>query len=198
VKVRMGIKALPHAGIGVPSYAWSTSPLRRYTDLVNQWQIIACAKHGNTAALAAPFKPKDAELFSIISAFDGAYTAYNGYQASMERFWTLQYLKQHKIQEIQATVFKVFPGQPALARADTLPLVLPILNASDLPRGARVLLRLSSIDDISLDVSGSLLNVLEDPQAQTLEVTDEEDDTPAGPLAIAVDINETPSEESTA
>lgn len=198
VKVRMGTKALPHAGIGVPSYAWSTSPLRRYTDLVNQWQIIACAKHGNTAALAAPFKPKDAELFSIISAFDGAYTAYNGYQASMERFWTLQYLKQHKIQEIQATVLKVFPGQPALARADTLPLVLPILNASDLPRGARVLLRLSSIDDISLDVSGSLLNVLEDPQAQTLEAPDEEDDTPAGPLAIAVDINETPSEESTA
>jgi exoribonuclease-2 len=40
VKVRMGTKALPHAGIGVPSYAWSTSPLRRYTDLVNQWQII--------------------------------------------------------------------------------------------------------------------------------------------------------------
>src|SRR5574343_334830 len=26
VKVRMGTKALPHAGIGVPSYAWSTSP----------------------------------------------------------------------------------------------------------------------------------------------------------------------------
>ena len=43
------------------------SPLRRYTDLVNQWQIIACVKHGKTAALAAPFKPKDAELFSIIS-----------------------------------------------------------------------------------------------------------------------------------
>jgi len=33
VKVRMGTRALPHAGIGVPSYAWSTSPLRRYTDL---------------------------------------------------------------------------------------------------------------------------------------------------------------------
>jgi exoribonuclease-2 len=69
VKVRMGTKALPHAGIGVKSYAWSTSPLRRYTDLVNQWQIIACARHGKTAALVAPFKPKDAELFSIISGF---------------------------------------------------------------------------------------------------------------------------------
>ncbi|HNN16613.1 MAG TPA: RNB domain-containing ribonuclease, partial [Giesbergeria sp.] len=52
VKVRMGTKALPHAGIGVKSYAWATSPLRRYVDLVNQWQIIACARHGKTAALA--------------------------------------------------------------------------------------------------------------------------------------------------
>jgi exoribonuclease-2 len=94
VKVRMGTKALPHAGIGVPCYAWSTSPLRRYTDLVNQWQIIACARHGKTAALVAPFKPKDAELFSIISAFDAAYSAYNGYQGAMERFWTLKYLQQ--------------------------------------------------------------------------------------------------------
>ncbi|MDB5847667.1 MAG: ribonuclease, partial [Rhodoferax sp.] len=94
VKVRMGTKALPHAGIGVKSYAWSTSPLRRYTDLVNQWQIIACARHGKTAALAAPFKPKDAELFSIISMFDAAYAAYNGYQGGMERFWTLKYLQQ--------------------------------------------------------------------------------------------------------
>jgi exoribonuclease-2 len=57
VKVRMGTKALPHAGIGVKSYAWATSPLRRYTDLVNQWQIIACVRHGKTAALAAPVKP---------------------------------------------------------------------------------------------------------------------------------------------
>ena len=63
----------PHAGMGVAQYAWATSPLRRYVDLVNQWQIIACARHGRTAALAAPFKPKDAALFSIISAFDAAY-----------------------------------------------------------------------------------------------------------------------------
>jgi Exoribonuclease R len=81
VKVRMGTKALPHAGIGVKSYSWATSPLRRYVDLVNQWQIIACVRNGKTAALAAPFKPKDAELFSIISSFDAAYSAYNGYQA---------------------------------------------------------------------------------------------------------------------
>ncbi len=201
VKVRMGTKALPHAGIGVPSYAWSTSPLRRYTDLVNQWQIIACAKHGSTAALAAPFKPKDAELFSIISAFDGAYSAYNAYQNGMERFWTLQYLKQHHITELSATVFKAFPGQPPMARADDLPLVLPVLGAGDLPRGTRVQLRLSEIDDISLDISGQLLHVLETDAPSSVEETellDDEDDTAAGPIALAMDVNEAPPVEGDA
>ncbi len=196
VKVRMGTKALPHAGIGVPSYAWSTSPLRRYTDLVNQWQIIACAKHGSTAALAAPFKPKDAELFSIISAFDGAYSAYNAYQNGMERFWTLQYLKQNNITELVATVFKVFPGQPPMARANDLPLVLPILGSIDLPRGTQIKIKLSEIDDITLDVSGRLLNVLEEPgqthhaEIENNQVDDEDDESTAGPIALALDVNE--------
>ena len=41
----------PHEGLGVAQYAWSTSPLRRYVDLVNQWQILAVAQHGITAKL---------------------------------------------------------------------------------------------------------------------------------------------------
>jgi exoribonuclease-2 len=187
VKVRMGTKALPHAGIGVKSYAWSTSPLRRYTDLVNQWQIIACARHGRTAALAAPFKPKDAELFSIISAFDAAYSAYNGYQAGMERFWTLKYLQQQGITEIIASAFR-----EGMVRADTLPLVLPVLGAQDLPRGARLRVKLGAIDEISLDVTGTVIERLDEaPAADAAESAEEdEEEATAGPIAIAVDVNE--------
>ncbi|MBI2745667.1 MAG: RNB domain-containing ribonuclease [Burkholderiales bacterium] len=188
MKVRMGTKALPHAGLGVKSYAWSTSPLRRYTDLVNQWQIIACARHGKTAALAAPFKPKDADLFSIISGFDAAYSTYNGYQATIERYWTLKYLQQRGITELEATVFK-----DNLARADTLPLVLPVLGAQGLPRGARVLVRLGAIDEVALDVSGTVLERL-DAEAAPMEEEEAEDaeadHLAAGPIAIAVDVNE--------
>jgi exoribonuclease-2 len=182
----MGTKALPHAGIGVKSYAWSTSPLRRYTDLVNQWQIIACARHGRTAALAAPFKPKDAELFAIISSFDSAYGEYNGYQATIERYWTLKYLQQRGITELEATVFK-----DNLARADTLPLVLPVLGAQGLPRGARVRVKLGAIDEVALDVTGTVLERLdaEAAPAQTDEA-DEDETLAAGPIAIAVDVNE--------
>jgi len=192
VKVRMGTKALPHAGIGVPSYAWSTSPLRRYTDLVNQWQIIACARHGATAALAAPFKPKDAELFSIISAFDAAYSGYNGVQSGMERYWTLKHLQQQGITELDAALVKEAGGGAWLVRADTLPLVLTVMGAQGLPRGARVRVKLGEMDLMALDVSGTVIARLdsEAAEAPTSEEAEEDETESAGPLKIAVDLDE--------
>jgi len=188
IKVRMGTKALPHAGIGVPSYAWSTSPLRRYTDLVNQWQLIACVRHGATAALAAPFKPKDAELFGIITAFESAYSAYNTQQASMERFWTLQYLQQHGLSELQATVIKSFPGEAPLARADHLPLVFSVMGAPTLDRGSRVRVRLGDMDLIALDIRAQFIESLLELQ-ETAQVDDEEDIS-TGTLTIAVNLDD--------
>jgi exoribonuclease-2 len=187
VKVRMGTRALPHAGLGVKSYAWSSSPLRRYTDLVNQWQIIACARHGKTAALVAPFKPKDADLFSIISSFDGAYFAYNDYQRAIERFWTLKFVQQNNISEITATVFK-----ENMVRADDLPLVLPVTGANGLPRGARVLVKLGDIDEVTLDIHGTVIERLDTPEMTEAEgdIGEDDEDAGAGPIAIAVDMNE--------
>ncbi len=188
VKVRMGTKALPHAGIGVKAYSWATSPLRRYTDLVNQWQIIACARHGKTAALVAPFKPKDAELFAIISSFDAAYSAYNGYQGAMERFWTMRYAQQHGITELTASLFK-----DGMVRADDIPLVLPVLGAQGLPRHAKVRVKLGEMDLITLDVQGTVLERLDAPvEADNQDEEDEGEDEVAGPIAIAVDVNEAP------
>jgi len=190
IKVRMGTRALPHAGLGVKSYAWSTSPLRRYTDLVNQWQIIAAARHGKTAALAAPFKPKDADLFSILSGFDAAYATYNAYQGGMERFWTLKYLQQRGITELEATVIKDIPNG-ALVRADTLPLVFPVAGQQE--RGARLRVKLGEIDEIALDVHGTVLERLDAPKVDVEaeeEGGDEEAEEVAGPIAIAVDLSD--------
>ncbi len=187
IKVRMGSKALPHAGIGVKAYAWSTSPLRRYVDLVNQWQIIACARHGRTAALAAPFKPKDAGILSVISAFDAAYTAYNSFQNGMERFWTLRHVQQAGITELTATLIK-----DNLVRADTLPLVMPVMGADGLPRGAHVRVRLGAIDEITLEVSGTVIERLDLPVTPQDEAPAEgEDEEDLGsPLHLAIDIAE--------
>ncbi|MBV8469899.1 MAG: RNB domain-containing ribonuclease [Burkholderiaceae bacterium] len=189
IKVRMGTKALPHAGMGVAQYTWATSPLRRYVDMVNQWQIIACARHGRTAALAAPFKPKDAQLFSIISGFDAAYSAYNGFQSAIERYWTLRYLAQQGITELTASVMK-----EGLVRADELPLVFKALGCDSLPRGTHVRVRITGCDEMTLDVHASLIERLDADvpvaEASADEGEDDEGSTVSGPLTLAIDLND--------
>lgn len=190
IKVRMGTKPAPHAGMGVKQYTWATSPLRRYVDLVNQWQIIACARHGRTAALAAPFKPKDAELFSFISGFDAAYTAYNQFQNGLERYWTMRHLEQAGLTELDAAVMK-----DGLVRADTLPLVFRALGCESLPRGARVRVRITGADLLTLDLHASLVARLDDPAtpADDAPVDAEEADEAAeaaAPLALAIDLQD--------
>lgn len=184
IKVRMGTKPAPHAGMGVSQYTWATSPLRRYVDLVNQWQIIACARHGRTAALVAPFKPKDAQLFSIISGFDAAYSAYNGFQSGIERYWTLRYLKQQGITELTATVMK-----EGLVRADDLPLVFRALGCEALPRHAHVKVRITGLDELTLDVHASLVERLDTNDAAQDAGDAEEDEEPSGVLTLAIDVN---------
>jgi exoribonuclease-2 len=175
--------------MGVRQYTWATSPLRRYVDLVNQWQIVACARHGRTAALAAPFKPKDAELFAIISNFDTAYSAYNGFQSSLERYWTLRYLQQEGLAELDAAVMK-----DGLVRADTLPLVFRALGAESLPRGARVRVRINATDELTLDVHASVVARIDDPatSADDAVIDDAEEDAAASaaPLALAIDVQD--------
>ncbi|MEN9453041.1 MAG: hypothetical protein RLZZ369_2100, partial [Pseudomonadota bacterium] len=189
IKVRMSTKPAPHAGMGVAQYTWATSPLRRYVDLVNQWQIVACVKNGRTAALAAPFKPKDAELFSIISNFDGAYSAYNGFQSSMERYWTLRYLSQQNITELDCAVMV-----NGLVRADTLPLVFKAIGCDSLPRHAKVRVRITGVDELTLDVHASLLTRLDEStpadQGDSEGGDDDEVLDNAGPLTLAIDVTD--------
>ena len=190
IKVRMGTKAMPHAGMGVAQYTWATSPLRRYVDLVNQWQIIACARHGKMAALAAPFKPKDAQLFSIISSFESAYAAYNGFQNAIERFWTLRWLQQNGRTELTAAVMK-----EGLVRADDLPLVFKALGCENLPRGSAVKVRITGLDEMTLDVHASLVERLDAaaaaaPAEAEADGDDDELAAAATPIALAIDVNE--------
>jgi exoribonuclease-2 len=191
IKVRMGVRPAPHAGMGVPQYTWATSPLRRYVDLVNQWQIIAATRHGRTAALVAPFKPKDAMLFSVISSFDAAYTAYNGFQRDIERFWSLRWLQQQQVSELDAVVLK-----DGLVRADTLPLVFKALGCEALPRGCHVRLRINGLDLLTLDLHANLLTRLDDVLATSSDAGEadgggDDDEAASGaPLALAINLDE--------
>jgi exoribonuclease-2 len=154
MQVRMVTHAAPHQGLGVDQYAWSTSPLRRYTDLVNQWQILACIEHGVTAPLAAPFKPKDADLFAVVSAFDAAYAAYGDFQSDMERFWCLRWLTQENARQVDAVVLK----EEVLRLAD-IPLIIRLPGMPQAARGTQVRLELLRWDEVELTIEARLLEI---------------------------------------
>ncbi len=172
MQVRMVTHAAPHQGLGVDQYAWSTSPLRRYTDLVNQWQIIACAEHGVTAPLVAPFKPRDATMFSIVSAFDAAYSAYNDFQQTMERYWCLRWLGQEQAKQVDAVVLK----EDVLRLVD-IPLVIRLAGLPQVARGAQVRLDIVRWDEVDLSLEARLLEVAQTAPSEELAFEEEEGDT---------------------
>ncbi|KFI06287.1 ribonuclease catalytic domain-containing protein [Massilia sp. BSC265] len=183
IQVRMVTHAAPHQGLGVDQYAWSTSPLRRYTDLVNQWQILACASHGVTAPLVAPFKHRDATLFSIVSAFDAAYAAYNDFQQNMERYWCLRWLGQENARQVDAVVLK-----DEVVRLVEIPLVTRLAGMPQVARGAQVKLDIVRWDEVDLSLEARLLEVAAlAPDASVELDEEEEDDTGEAALAEVVE-----------
>lgn len=177
MQVRMVTHAAPHQGLGVDQYAWSTSPLRRYTDLVNQWQIIAAAERGVAAPLVAPFKPRDATLFSIVSAFDAAYAAYNDFQQTMERYWCLRWLGQEGVKQADAVVLK-----DDVLRLSDVPLVIRLAGMPQVARGTPVRLDIVRWDEVDLSLEARLLEVVAAPAE---EMAVEEDEGDAGEAAVA-------------
>ena len=169
MQVRMVTHAAPHQGLGVDQYAWSTSPLRRYTDLVNQWQIIACIENGITAPLVAPFKPKDADLFAIVSGFDAAYAAYADFQNNMERYWCLRWLGQENVRQVEAVVLK-----DEVLRLVDIPLIIRLAGMPQVARGAQVKLDILRWDEVDLSVEARLLEMITTPIDQSVEEDFEE------------------------
>ena len=143
-KVRMSTVAAPHQGLGVAQYMWSSSPLRRYVDMVNQRQIIAMLKDE-----AAPYPKNDTGLYTILRDFDSTYGIYNDFQRNMERYWCLRWLEQENIELITATVIR-----ENLVRMTDIPLVFRAPSLPEqLPPKTRVQLAVTGIDLLDLSLT---------------------------------------------
>jgi len=158
-RVRMSTTPSPHDGIGVEHYAWSSSPLRRYVDLVNQRQLIAAVR-GETS----PYASNDAELFATVSAFDAAYTAYADFQNKMERYWCLRWLRQENITRIGATVLR---GE--VVRLDHMPFVARLPGMPLLARGRRIEVDLLGADEVDTTLELRLHRVLGETTQEVLD-----------------------------
>ena len=166
-RVRMSTHPLAHQGLGVAQYMWSTSPLRRYTDLVNQRQLVAvlCGEK-------VPYAPNDSDLFSIISAFDARYTAYGDFQTNMERYWCLRWLDQQGRTRLEAVVVR-----DDLVRLADAPFYFRMPDLPSMAAGVRILVDIVSRDEIDLSLSARFVEVEgAAPQDSATGLTDDEAD----------------------
>lgn len=150
-KVRISTSPAPHQGLGVSQYAWTSSPMRRYVDFINQRQLVALLR-GET-----PPYPKESEsLRTSIRDFEAAYEIYGDFQRTMERYWCLRWLLQENIKTTGAEVIK-----ENLVKLDHLPLVARVASLPDLPPETNVELEISQIDLLELTFSAKFLRKLE-------------------------------------
>jgi exoribonuclease-2 len=150
-KVKMSTVAAPHQGLGVSHYAWSSSPLRRYVDMVNQRQIISVLR-GEAPAYAR----NDTALFAILSSFDTAYTTYNEFQRSMERYWCLRWLLQEHVKQVEAFVLR-----ENLVKLTNIPLIGRIPSLPDTPPNTKVSLEIGEIDLLDLNFDARYMTSME-------------------------------------
>ena len=162
-KVRMSTVAAAHEGLGVECYAWSSSPLRRYCDLINQWQLIACLKNETPAYTA-----KSAEFLGVLRDFELTYAAYAEFQRGMERYWCLRWLAQEQETAPTAVVLK-----ESLVRLERIPLVLRVPSLPALDRGLRVQLAVESIDLLDAEARARYVELLA-AEASASALSDEE------------------------
>ena len=169
LRTRMQTTPGPHEGLGLDYYAWCTSPLRRYSDLVNQWQLIALAKHGVTAKMVAPFPPRDASLMGIAADFESCYQTYGEYQDRLEKYWCLRWATQ----DAQSKNVHVRHLKEGMSRLELVPLHLPIPELASHPRMTRAEVVLADIDLLQLSAAVRVLEV--EAKLEVPEVSTEED-----------------------
>ncbi|HMV12365.1 MAG TPA: RNB domain-containing ribonuclease [Nitrosomonas sp.] len=151
-KVRMSLSPAPHQGLGVSQYAWSSSPMRRYVDLINQRQLIALL-----TGAPPPYTKTSHELMASMHNFEQIYTIYSEFQRAMERYWCLRWLIQEKIQQIEGQIIR-----ENFVKFDHLPLVTRISTLPNLEPGTAVLVEISHIDLLERTLNARFISKIND------------------------------------
>jgi len=135
-KVKMSTRPGEHQGLGLNHYLWASSPLRRYSDLVNQRQLLAVL-----AGDKPPYADNDAELYATLTDFEATYSQYAEFQERIEHYWCLRWLLQERVAETTASVIR-----DNLVRFDDVPLVMRLADLPPLAPETSIRIAIGRID----------------------------------------------------
>ena len=135
-KVKMSTRPGEHQGLGLTHYLWSSSPLRRYADLVNQRQLVAVV-----SGERPPYAANDAELVAAMADFEATYSQYAEFQERMEHYWCLRWLLQEGVTEAAGTV-----DREGVVRLDAIPLRVRLADLPPLAQGTAVRVQVLRVD----------------------------------------------------
>ncbi|EDM28339.1 exoribonuclease, VacB/RNB family protein [Lentisphaera araneosa HTCC2155] len=154
-KSRMTPYPSDHAGLGLDCYTQFTSPIRRYSDLMMQRQLIAFLEGRDLVYT-------EDELLEIKSKAESRLGEVRDVQRQSENFWLYTYLEQSKIGETYlATVVNHLNGG-LLVELDGLTLRLKLNHGKKLEIGTRLEVKIQLVDPKLNHAKLSLESILDE------------------------------------
>ena len=148
---RYSTRGAEHRGVACQRYALSTSPIRRFVDLVNQRQIAAHASGGAVPGIPVELLPEWADLAESRMA------SANELGRRMQGYWKRRYLAQNVGMELEGTVRVRGEGQPRRVLLEPLLLEAECELPEHLGKGAAVRVRVEEVQPDSHRVRVRLL-----------------------------------------
>ena len=139
---RVGLSPEPHRSLGLDVYTQVTSPIRRYTDLITQRQIVSELTTGESAYT-------EDELENLYPRIEMGVRDKRNVERSRERYWLYKHFEEIKGKELPGIVHTISGTRASVYLPDYLMEVPVTVSTKDLlETGKGIKVRIDSVDPL--------------------------------------------------